>query len=235
MRWASMSCTTSRDNWPEWDQFNSFIPLPWDACKDTGASAFHSNKKFFLTQTRIKISHSYRVWLRPFRLSVNWFSCIPLCKCSIKMSINSLTCRWEVACESIKLTCRQNVEKTSLIWVGLARLIGLSCVTKMFPRPKKIIWINFCSSYSQPKSVLLWNIILGGCRSRNKNFVKRISPANRASPAHLSLYPRLIYHYIPFHLSLGGGQMPITINVRTLKLSSRTAVLTLWDRETLFI
>ena len=41
----------------------------------------------------------------------------------------------------------------------------LSCFTKIFPRPKKIIELTLRSSYSQTKSVLLSNIILGVCSS----------------------------------------------------------------------
>ena len=113
MSWASTSCTASRENSPEWDQFNSVIPLLWGCAVPRHWGKRVSLKPEFFTQTRIKISHSYRafcVWLWPFRLSVNWFSCIPLCKCSNKMSINSLTCRWEATCEAITLTCRQNTE-----------------------------------------------------------------------------------------------------------------------------
>ena len=58
---------------------------------------------------------------------------------------------------------------------------------KSFLDPKSSFELTLCSSYSQTKPVLLWNIILGVCSSRNKNFVKRISPANRTNPAHVKL------------------------------------------------
>ena len=52
---------------------------------------------------------------------------------------------------------------------------GLSCVTKIFPRPaKRSFEFTLCSSYSQTKPV---EISFWVCSSGNKNFVRRISPA----------------------------------------------------------
>ena len=43
------------------------------------------------------------------------------------------------------------------------------CQVESSLEPKRSFDNTLCSSYSQPKPVLLWNIILGVCSSRNKN------------------------------------------------------------------
>ena len=53
---------------------------------------------------------------------------------------------------------------------------------KSFHDSKGSFELTLCSSYSQTKPALLWNIILGVCSSRNKNFVKRISPTHHDRP-----------------------------------------------------
>ena len=58
MSWASTSCTASRENSPEWDQFNSVIPLLWGCAVQRHWGKRVSLKPEFFTQTRIKISHS---------------------------------------------------------------------------------------------------------------------------------------------------------------------------------